>query len=220
MPQALLSRKMGILPSEPRRLQEPKAVLNFLVRRLSPPPRQRNLNPATPMARAFRSQMILRAPRLTPHPKSRPLLSLRVGTMLMLHGISSVAGHPSPGGIRFAAIGIGSMLPKTARWQRGGSMWPVRVITWLNPVLLKELWQRDGFATRGLGISRTSQEPFFRIGNGLVVPGIGLIRVAAARWRVGSTLLTGTSICWAIMGSQMAGCLMGRCGITAQMGKF
>ena len=155
-----------------------------------------------------------------PAPEVEPLLSLRVGTMLMLHGISSVAGHPSPGGIRFAAIGIGSMLLKTARWQRGGSMWPVRVITWPNPVLLKELWQRDGFATRGLGISRTSQEPFFRIGNGLVVPGIGLIRVAAARWRVGSTLLTGMSICWAIMGSQMAGCLMGRCGITAQMGKL
>lgn len=99
-----------------------ESSVELLPRRLSPPPRQRNLNPATPMARAFRSQMILRAPRLTPHPKSRPLLSLRVGTMLMLHGISSVAGHPSPGGIRFAAIGIGSMLPKTARWQRGGSM--------------------------------------------------------------------------------------------------
>ena len=36
MPQALLSRKMGILPSEPRRLQEPKAVLKLSAETIEP----------------------------------------------------------------------------------------------------------------------------------------------------------------------------------------
>ena len=73
--------------------------------------------------------MVLRVLRLVLRPKPRRLLSLRVGTMLMLHGISSVMGRPSPGGSRFTEIGIGSMPPKTAKWQRDGSMWPVLVIT-------------------------------------------------------------------------------------------